>query len=153
MDKEEIMRIRYKKWARPELEESKFFIKEPRELKGKWNEEFKNNNPIYLELGCGRGGFLAQNCVKNKDVNQHNLNFHKRKNIYEVINLKDDFSSIEDKKILLVDDIMTTGGTMKRCLELVKSQRPKKIKILVLAKRELSKEEKEVYKKEALDYI
>ena len=90
---------------------------------------------------------------KNKDVTQHNLNFHKRKNIDEVIKLKDDFSSIDGKKILLVDDIMTTGGTMKRCLELVKSQRPKKIKILVLAKRELSKEEKEVYKKEALDYI
>lgn len=63
------MRLRKKWWARPELEESKFFIKEPRELKGKWNEEFKNNNPIYLELGCGRGGFLAQNCIKNKDVN------------------------------------------------------------------------------------
>ena len=63
------MRLRKKWWARPELEASEFFIKEPRELKGKWNKEFKNNNPIYLELGCGRGGFLSQNCIKNNNVN------------------------------------------------------------------------------------
>jgi len=31
------------------------------ELKGKWNVEyFKNNNPIVLELGCGRGEYTTQ---------------------------------------------------------------------------------------------
>lgn len=63
------MRLRKKWWARPELEESNLFIKTPSELKGKWHEEFKNNNPIHLELGCGRGGFLAQNVVKYPDIN------------------------------------------------------------------------------------
>jgi tRNA (guanine-N7-)-methyltransferase len=63
------MRLRKKWWARPELEENKLFINNPRELKGKWNEEFKNNNPIHLELGCGRGGFLTQNCLKYPHIN------------------------------------------------------------------------------------
>ena len=47
------MRIRYKKWARPELEASKFYIDEPEKMKGKWKTFFKNpNNPLHLELGC-----------------------------------------------------------------------------------------------------
>ena len=45
------MRIRYKKWARPELEASKFYIDNPEEYKGKWKTLYKNQEqPIYLEL-------------------------------------------------------------------------------------------------------
>ncbi|NDV45918.1 tRNA (guanosine(46)-N7)-methyltransferase TrmB [Paludibacter sp. 221] len=29
------------------------------ELKGKWNEFFKNDNPIVLELGCGKGEYTV----------------------------------------------------------------------------------------------
>jgi len=29
------------------------------EIKGKWNEFFKNNNPIVLELGCGKGEYTV----------------------------------------------------------------------------------------------
>lgn len=63
------MRLRKKWWARPELEASNLFIKEPRDLKGKWRDEFSNDNPIHLELGCGRGGFAAQNSLKNPSIN------------------------------------------------------------------------------------
>ena len=49
------MRIRYKKWARPELEASKFYIDDPENYKGKWKTLFKKQEqPIYLELGCGK---------------------------------------------------------------------------------------------------
>ena len=40
------MRIRYKKWARPELEASPFYIDNPEEMKGKWRSYFENDNPI-----------------------------------------------------------------------------------------------------------
>lgn len=63
------MRIRFKPWARPELEASKFYIDNPEEYKGKWRTLFKNDNPIHLELGCGKGGFISQLASSNLDVN------------------------------------------------------------------------------------
>ena len=63
------MRIRFKPWARPELEASKFYIDNPEEYKGKWLNLFKNKNPIPLELGCGKGGFISQLAVYSPDIN------------------------------------------------------------------------------------
>lgn len=64
------MRMRKKPWARPELESCEFFIINPKENKGKWIDTFKNkNNPIYLELGCGKGTFMAVHGSQNPDIN------------------------------------------------------------------------------------
>ena len=37
--------------------------------KGKWNEFFKNDNDIFLEIGCGSGNFTVENAEKFKDRN------------------------------------------------------------------------------------
>ena len=63
------MRIRYKKWARPELEASQFYIDNPEKMKGKWKEYFGNNNPIHLELGCGKGQFISELASENLNIN------------------------------------------------------------------------------------
>ena len=63
------MRIRCKPWARPELEQSRFFVAAPKEKRGHWAEEFGNGKPIWLELGCGKGGFASQAVIHWQDVN------------------------------------------------------------------------------------
>ncbi len=64
------MRIRFKPWARPELEASKFYIDNPEEYKGKWREQFENcDAPLHIELGCGKGGFISQIAVRNANIN------------------------------------------------------------------------------------
>ena len=63
------MRIRFKPWARPELEASQFYIDTPEEYKGKWKESFENNNPIHLELGCGKGGFISKLASSHQNIN------------------------------------------------------------------------------------
>ena len=64
------MRIRYKKWARPELEASRFYIDNPEDKKGKWKEQFKNpEQPLHLELGCGKGQFIATLASSNLNIN------------------------------------------------------------------------------------
>ena len=41
---------------------------------------------------------------------------------------------IESKKILLIDDIYTTGSTVNECCRILKKANPKKIGVVVLAK-------------------
>ncbi len=63
------MRIRFKPWARGELEASSFYIDNPEEYRGKWKNLFEKENPIHLELGCGKGGFISKLAVQNLDIN------------------------------------------------------------------------------------
>lgn len=42
------------------LEKSLYFISNPTYYKNKWSLLFGNNNPIYLELGMGRGDFIIK---------------------------------------------------------------------------------------------
>ena len=44
------MRIRRRKWAKTELEESKFYIDNPTEYKGKWLSMFAKEQPLHIEL-------------------------------------------------------------------------------------------------------
>lgn len=63
------MRIRRKKWAKEELENSKFYIDKPDEFKGKWNEKFDKKQPLHVELGCGKGSFIATLASTHKENN------------------------------------------------------------------------------------
>ncbi len=63
------MRIRRKKWAKEELEKAEFYIDKPEVFKGTWKKKFKKNNPLHVELGCGKGSFIANLASKNKDIN------------------------------------------------------------------------------------
>lgn len=63
------MRIRKKKWAEPELAVCDFSVKNPEEYAGKWKTAFKKEQPLYLEIGCGKGGFAGQFALKNPDIN------------------------------------------------------------------------------------
>lgn len=64
------MRLRNVKNAREIVENSKFVINNPEEFKGKFNKEiFKNDNPIHLEIGMGKGNFIIDKAIKNPDIN------------------------------------------------------------------------------------
>lgn len=53
------MRMRSKPWAKPELEACPFFLRHPEEQKDRWHAWFPEEGPIHLELGCGKGYFIA----------------------------------------------------------------------------------------------
>lgn len=63
------MRIRNVKNKEQILNNSKYLINNPTDFKGKWNTLFKNNNPIYIEIGMGKGKFIIENAKKYKDIN------------------------------------------------------------------------------------
>lgn len=64
------MRIRHKPWAKPELEACPFYIIDPPEQKGSWRRLFSDSTkPLYVELGCGKGGFISQAAPAHQEVN------------------------------------------------------------------------------------
>ena len=63
------MRVRKRAWATQVLQENTLVINDAPEKKGKWREYFGNDNPIYVEIGCGKGGFLRKNAETYPDVN------------------------------------------------------------------------------------
>lgn len=63
------MRIRRKKWAKEELEKAEFYIDNPEIYQNGWHEQFTKNQPLYLELGCGKGNFIAQMASKHPEIN------------------------------------------------------------------------------------
>ena len=58
-----------KEMAEPELSVCNFYVKNPEENAGKWMQAFKKEQPLYLEIGCGKGGFAGQLALKNPDKN------------------------------------------------------------------------------------
>lgn len=52
------MRLRNVKDADDILKNSFYYVRDPKNKKGKWKEVFENDNPIMLEIGMGKGDFL-----------------------------------------------------------------------------------------------
>ena len=44
-------------------------VLDPALYKGKWNTLFGNNNPIYLEIGMGKGKFIIEHARRNPNIN------------------------------------------------------------------------------------
>ena len=63
------MRMKFKPWAREELETSPFYIDNPQKYKNKWKTAFEKEQKLYLELGCGKGNFIAKISKQNQDIN------------------------------------------------------------------------------------
>ena len=63
------MRLRNVKNKEEILNNSSYFISNGEEYIGKWRELFGNDNPIYIEIGMGKGKFIIENAVKYPDIN------------------------------------------------------------------------------------
>ena len=63
------MRLRNIPGAREHLKESSYVIDTPEEWKGHWREYFKNDHPLRIEIGTGKGCFIVQMAQENPDVN------------------------------------------------------------------------------------
>ena len=75
------MRLRNIKGSREKIAASKYIISDGRgertsfnerteaSVKGRWNEVFGNANPIYIEIGMGKGAFIMEQARLNPDIN------------------------------------------------------------------------------------
>ena len=63
------MHMRTKKWAKPELAVCPYFTNEAERFRGQWRAQFECDQPLYLELGCGKGVSTAVMIHDNPQVN------------------------------------------------------------------------------------
>ena len=63
------MRLKNIKGASEKILLGKYFINNPTEYKGRWHKLFNNNNPIYIEIGMGKGTFIMECARRNPNIN------------------------------------------------------------------------------------
>ncbi len=63
------MRLKNVKGANDIIIKGLYYIDNPSIYKGKWNKLFNNNNPLYIELGMGKGDFIINNALKYPNIN------------------------------------------------------------------------------------
>lgn len=63
------MRLRNVKNKEEILSSSSFLVKDPKNYCGNWSNYFNNSNPIYIEIGMGKGQFIRENARRYSDIN------------------------------------------------------------------------------------
>lgn len=84
---------------------------------------------IYKNLGLQ----MLEIIEKTEKHKQAISTVNSRHNVYKYLALNA-HPNLSKKKVLLVDDVYTTGSTMKSAINLVEKLNPKRIEVLVIAK-------------------
>ena len=64
------MRLRNKPWAKPLIDANpQYVVTEPEKFAGKWQERFEKEQPIFVEVGTGKGRFIVEMAEKYPDRN------------------------------------------------------------------------------------
>lgn len=76
---------------------------------------------------------------KKEKYKQSELSYEERQQVQKKLAIKDcDF--LYEKDVLIIDDVLTTGATLKACLHLVEKAKPRKIEMLVLSTKKTKEE-------------
>ncbi|MDQ2085234.1 tRNA (guanosine(46)-N7)-methyltransferase TrmB [Herbivorax sp. ANBcel31] len=112
------MRTRKKPWARPALEACDFFVENPQNYIGKWHSIFPNQSEIWLELGCGKGGFISKIASSHPDINFIGIDIKDEMLILakEKIEKEYSISNLDTKNIkIMAFEIMIIHKIMNEC--------------------------------------
>lgn len=71
--------------------------------------------------------------AKPFEMKQSDLNAKQRARVGEYLRW-DDAKTVKGKRVLLVDDVCTTGSTLRACIRLLRRHGAKKIRVLVMSK-------------------
>lgn len=113
----------------------------------KKDDELRGFNHV-VEVFKMIGLDVLQIIEKTEHFKQAEKSAKERQSIKKYLQLNTE-KSLKKDRVLIVDDIYTTGSTMKAAINLVEKLNPKEIKVLVLAKTK-NKEDKKSNTKQSL---
>ena len=93
------MRLRKVKGATEKLDNSPYVINNPIDYKGKYKELFKNNNPIEIEIGMGKGDFIIEKALRNPNINF--IGIEKQDSV--LVKVLDKLENLENLKLIRID--------------------------------------------------
>ena len=60
------MRLKHVKGADKIVEQGIYYVNNPKNHKGSWQQLFNNDNDIYIEIGMGKGDFIIERIIENE---------------------------------------------------------------------------------------
>ena len=97
------MRLKKVKGALERIEKSTYYVESPEQNKGKWKELFKNDNPIHIEIGMGKGNFIIEMSKRNPNINFIGIEMYDSVLVRAIETLEDEEKEIPNLKLLLFD--------------------------------------------------
>lgn len=98
------MRARYKPWAADLIDSHpEIVIPEPEKLKGKWQEEFGDANPLHIEAGTGKGRFIIGMAKANPDINYIGIELFDSVIVTALETVLDDEDGVPNLRLLRVN--------------------------------------------------
>ena len=100
------MRLRNVKGAKEIIESSNYVVLDYKKYRGNYNKLFKNNNPIYVEIGMGKGKFIIDNAIKYPNINFIGIEKYDSVVVRAIQKLED--KDISNLKIIRMDALEIT---------------------------------------------
>ena len=97
------MRLRNIPNASEIIKKSSYILEEYSQYKGHFKDIFQNSNPIYLEIGMGKGNFIIENAIQNPDINY--IGIEKYASVLVKALEKLETKKLDNLKILNIDAI------------------------------------------------
>ena len=96
------MRLKKVKNAKERVEASKYYVSNPKEHIGKWSEVFENSNPIYIEIGMGKGRFIVNMAKTYPNINFIGIEKYDSVMV-KALNLLEEMEELPNLKLILFD--------------------------------------------------
>ncbi len=105
------MRMRFKPYAGPELAACPFHMNDATQYRGRWRETFaRPAQPLHLELGCGKGGFLAELASRHPEVNYIGVDITDK----VLVLAKRNIERVYAQKGMSIDNVKTLAHDIER---------------------------------------
>lgn len=95
------MRLRNITGAEDVINTSDYAIKNPYKIKGNWKEYLNSDNPIYIEIGMGKGRFMMGMAEINSQINYIGIEKYSSVLLRAIQKLEE--TELENLKFLLLD--------------------------------------------------